>query len=398
MDKKMVQAAEWATLLDKKPVELKELLQRIDTQKEEITKLAESKCRKILKPHLEYSPEVYYYTNRRNAIQHLLKLKRCRGRTRSNIFRTARAAGIERPATLNVTELEQRLRVFKRRIMASEAISPLLCKEHLRRQLAIARSSGSQEDVKGVKNKNCIMREARGKVWVQIKHTTAAPSGKSVTRVERMVNGVKQEVCTDRQSCQQALMEELSTRFSLASSASICNGWLGEQLGYLTDTNTAQSILDGSFVAPDGMDEATLMLLQEIMGISQQVVEGSVVIKITPDDFKHYWKKVNEKMSSSQSTLNFGHYKAAATSDFLSWFHATHLTAISRSGTPPDRWSRGLTIMLEKIAGVALVNKLRTILLMEADFNFHNKLIFGKHMLQKARLHNLIPDEQYAIQ
>jgi len=33
--------------------------------------------------------------------------------------------------------------------------------------------------------------------------------------------------------------------------------------------------------------------------------------------------------------------------------------------------------MLEKIAGIALVNKLRAILLMEADYNFHNKFLFG---------------------
>ena len=52
--------------------------------------------------------------------------------------------------------------------------------------------------------------------------------------------------------------------------------------------------------------------------------------------------------------------------------------------------------MLEKIAGVALVTKLRAILLMEADFNCHNKLIFGKRMLNLAREHNLVPDEIYS--
>ena len=32
----------------------------------------------------------------------------------------------------------------------------------------------------------------------------------------------------------------------------------------------------------------------------------------------------------------------------------------------------GLQVMLEKVAGLALVNKLRAILLMEVDCNFHN--------------------------
>ena len=36
------------------------------------------------------------------------------------------------------------------------------------------------------------------------------------------------------------------------------------------------------------------------------------------------------------------------------------------------------------------------ILLMEADFNFHNKLIFGKRMVNAARSEGIIPSEQYA--
>lgn len=52
--------------------------------------------------------------------------------------------------------------------------------------------------------------------------------------------------------------------------------------------------------------------------------------------------------------------------------------------------------MLEKIAGIALVSKLWAILLMEADFNFHNKLIFGKRMMDLARRHKLVPDKIYS--
>ena len=52
--------------------------------------------------------------------------------------------------------------------------------------------------------------------------------------------------------------------------------------------------------------------------------------------------------------------------------------------------------MLEKIAGLALVNKLRAILLMEADFNMHNKIIFGKRMLDSARAGGMIPEEHFS--
>ena len=51
--------------------------------------------------------------------------------------------------------------------------------------------------------------------------------------------------------------------------------------------------------------------------------------------------------------------------------------------------------MLEKIAGVALVTKLRPIPLMEADFNRHNRLIFGDRMMKLARENSLVPEEIY---
>ena len=52
--------------------------------------------------------------------------------------------------------------------------------------------------------------------------------------------------------------------------------------------------------------------------------------------------------------------------------------------------------MLEKIAGVALVTKLRAILLLEADYNYHSKLIFSKRMMELARSHGIVPEEIYS--
>ena len=53
-------------------------------------------------------------------------------------------------------------------------------------------------------------------------------------------------------------------------------------------------------------------------------------------------------------------------------------------------------VMVEKIAGVAVVTKLRTILLMEADFNCHNRTIFEDRMMKLARENGLVPEEIYS--
>ena len=51
--------------------------------------------------------------------------------------------------------------------------------------------------------------------------------------------------------------------------------------------------------------------------------------------------------------------------------------------------------MLEKKKWVCHPEKLRAILLMEADFNFPNKLFLGKWMVDWAEEHNEVPDKCY---
>jgi len=49
--------------------------------------------------------------------------------------------------------------------------------------------------------------------------------------------------------------------------------------------------------------------------------------------------------------------------------------------------------MIEKKPGVIVVDKLRAILLMEADFNFGNKLIFGNRAMQNAETSEMFRNE-----
>ncbi len=53
-------------------------------------------------------------------------------------------------------------------------------------------------------------------------------------------------------------------------------------------------------------------------------------------------------------------------------------------------------MLLEKIPGVALVDKLRAILLMEGDFNFFNKWLFGHIAVGKLYKIGYVPEDQYS--
>ena len=81
----------------------------------------------------------------------------------------------------------------------------------------------------------------------------------------------------------------------------------------------------------------------------------------------------------------------ATPSEVTTNFLARKITLIARGGCPPDRWGHGLQVMLEKVAGVALVNKLWAILLMDT-----NKWIFGHEAIIKMYALGYVAENQYS--
>jgi hypothetical protein len=127
------------------------------------------------------------------------------------------------------------------------------------------------------------------------------------------------------------------------------------RLHYLSDEALAHSIIMGAYKIPYDVDPATRLILEEIgrLGIKLVNGEGNEII-IMPEDFKHFWRKVNEFTSSSMSGVHYGHYKAAIQDVLSTEISAQQLTVIAWSGIPPESWSIGLQVqvMLEMIAGV----------------------------------------------
>jgi hypothetical protein len=125
-------------------------------------------------------------------------------------------------------------------------------------------------------------------------------------------------------------------------------------------------------------------LFEEIAHIRGMVPLDSVNGLILHERWQQRWMKVKDDMSSSQSGLHFGHYIAGTDCDYISQFHALRVLLALKKGIALERWSKGLSVMLEKMFGVRLVSKLRAILLMEADFNAMNKEVYGVRMLDNA--------------
>jgi len=195
-----------------------------------------------------------------------------------------------------------------------------------------------------------------------------------------------------QQEVEPAIMDNNSKRFHLAASTPLMQHLAVQHIGYLGNTESSEAILNGTFPHQQHLDEFTNKFFSFI-GTRPRLPSFSP--NITTSDFQQFWRSAKENTSSSMSNRHFGHYKAASKNDFLSTIHASFCNAVSSFGVSISRWEKGLTVMLEKIKNNIRVNKLRAILLMEADFNFVNKLMFGHRLMAHTHRHHRLPKELY---
>ncbi len=215
-------------------------------------------------------------------------------------------------------------------------------------------------------------------------------------KVQRVMNGETKEY-EIQEDVENAIQQECEIQFLLAHSAPIMTTLLGEQLQYLSDEALAQAIITRTYKIPSDMDPTTKLILEEIRKLGIKLINGEgTKIIIIPEDFQQFWAKVGEFMSSSMSGIHYGHYKAAIQCNISTRILTQQLTVVAQSGIPPESWSIGLQVMLEKIAGVCLVEKLQAIQLYEANFNCYNQFIFGKAAMDSLNSIGYMPKELFS--
>ena len=355
---------------------------------------AERKCRKIRRPAVKFSLPVKHWVHKRWGYQGLLRLHDGGCSNPANIKRTARRAGIERGDQLTRQQALDGIRYCNSRLKAMKPHESHLRKTHLSERVLEATEEKNEGWRKGVLR--VISSEEQKSIWRTINRATNPFRGGAITRVEKEQGDELVELVTlDEMTAEiQAVTE---SRFSLAESAPAHQSSLRSSVGFSADTPFAFDLVRGVEDIPDDVDPTTSMLIHEMQRLWTALdSERKKTFTILPSEFQYYWKRACEKTSSSIANIHFGHWKAAGLSPSLSDFFARKLTMIGTYGSPPTRWGSGLQVMLEKVAGVALVNKLRAILLMEGDFNFFNKWTFGHRAIDSLYNLEYIPQDQYS--
>jgi len=198
---------------------------------------------------------------------------------------------------------------------------------------------------------------------------------------------------TNRATVEDKIMKNNEKRFWLTENMPPLMEPLRTELGFLADTDAAHHILNSTYVCPPGVDGSTAEFLQSLRVLEPLEPDDMIPMTVSRQDYQLHWKCSKERTSSLISGLHFGHWKAAAESNKLSEIHALFTEITVSMGHSPRRWQQGLSVMLEKVLGCRLLEKLRAILLMEADLNFANKLFFRYRMMIRAEADKAIPDE-----
>lgn len=369
-------------------------MNKVDLELEEFMKSSEKDCHKLKRDSIEWSPYAKVWIHRRWLLKRVERYLEKKTRDPRNLIQDCLRRGVKSPLSITMDELRTKFFVCQKNIELLTKNGPLFRLKHLQNLLKRSVQSGDSHRVSKIAG--IIQKEAMKKRWNRINRSTRKARGSLTLRVKvPTADGGHNEFKT-KESLFSAVSPILVERFQSALITPCHRGTFFEEIGHLADGPVSQQILEGTYEYPPDLDPATRLLFEEAAHIYASLSPQEVATYVTPDDFQLFWQTARERTGSSYSGLHFGHYITASFYPNLSALHAAKLSICARNGVALARWGIGLTVLLEKIMGNVFVHKLRAVCLLEADFNWWNKLIFAKRMMQQAIQDGSIPQECYA--
>ncbi len=202
--------------------------------------------------------------------------------------------------------------------------------------------------------------------------------------------GHRQEFTT-KSSLEKACLEEAGRRFTQANNTPMLQTNMIQRFGEIgANRPEFKKVLARKSQPLPTDDIYTTKLLQHLN-------RPPNIIDLPPRSLQEYtmgWRKSRETTASSLLGIHFGHYMAGTFNPEIAIFNVTMADLPMRTSYSPQRWRKGLNVMLEKTPGNFNVEKLRIILLFEADFNANNKWI-GRAVMFNAEINDLLADKQY---
>ena len=234
------------------------------------------------------------------------------------------------------------------------------------------------------------IQEAQRRTARRIKWTFKSNARCGTTMIQVKRNGRVHDV-TDQKEMESLIIKENQKKYHQTEEhCPLLKGQLLEDIGILGEGTAVDKILSGTYTCPEGTSDITKLWINTLFIPNRDTREVQVQ---SLKQYQRGWKIARESTASGE--LHFGHFKIEATHDMISWANYVMSNIPRQTGFVPNRWKKGTDIMLLKKEGLFNLEKLRTIVLFESDFNQANKLL-GREAMKLALDKGLISEEQFS--
>ena len=350
-------------------------------------KKAARRCRKLKMGGRRWSPALQ--EARRTILLWTLirrRLKKCKVGAR-RILRLKKQLGLKKSTNLTLAQVESKLdRAFAKYKVCRNNDVEL----RLNHQESLAQAKAAEGNVQACKMLKAMQhREKIRSTYRRIRYATKKKHN-GTTKIHIRQNQGFKEV-TKKNEMEAAILVENENKFHQTESrCPLLQGQLYEDLGAMGDGPRIPDVLSGTYEPPPGTSEVTRAWLKRMQIKDPTSLKQA---KTTLAQYRRGWRKVKEQTASGE--LHMGHFKAGAMHKKLGWAQFQMSLIPMTTGYSPARWQQGIDVMLLKAPEVYFLDKLRTIVLYESDFNHENKRL-GRDAMNMALSQDMIAKEQFS--
>ena len=191
----------------------------------------------------------------------------------------------------------------------------------------------------------------------------------------KLLKGPEQIPVEDKLGLETTSAEENEPRFTSCIRATefLYDDILLNQVGILCDGPAVDPILAGTWEPPNHLQDYTKMVLQFLPTPDKVKHNPMPPINLTKDDHIRGWQKVKERTSSDPRDLDFSHYISASYDEVLAEMDHVLREVPLQCGFAPDEWNPMADCSIPKKEDVLQADKMRTTVLMSAQYNMNNK-------------------------
>lgn len=360
--------------------------EKLDNIQVNAYRFAEKRCRKLKAGEIQFEPEKIQHYGIIIRLCTLLIRRKCNCKVSLSILRRlAKKEKIKDPLQYSVDEAKTMRKHARQEYMKAKPNSRELRSRWLEKLADSIAAKFGEAKVKILSRlrQREDLRDAHRKVkWARGKGASTGTDRVTITDQ----HGRTQEMI---------LMNTNKNKFTQANETPFNQAPLKDVVGARGITHDSDLILLGQYVTPPDIHPGARDFISAVQMNNEVLASGPIPVDITAEEHMNYWRKAREATQFSISGLHFCFYKATSTCKDLAHTVSGFLRIPFCTGYSPNRFRRSLNVSIMKEENNYKPEKQRTIHLLEAHFSEGAKIIFSRRMLQNARVHHQIPEEQY---